>query len=93
MGQGFAEQVLLGRFGQSSDAAEVAHLLASDVSSFITGAEVKVDGGLAQVRSRRRSRDSGILSREGSRIWRFASRGSGLSCSSSSSRGPQERFG
>lgn len=39
----------LGRFGDPSETAAVAAFLASDDSSFMTGSEVSVDGGYAQV--------------------------------------------
>ena len=42
-------QVPLGRFGEPSEIASAALFLASNDSSFITGAELAVDGGLAQV--------------------------------------------
>ena len=42
-------QVPLGRAGQSEEIASAAVFLASDESSFITGIDLNVDGGLAQV--------------------------------------------
>ncbi len=42
-------QTPLGRIGQPDETASVALFLASDDSSFMTGAEVFVDGGMAQV--------------------------------------------
>ncbi len=49
MASSFPSMVPLGRFGQSSEIAEVALFLASKDSSYITGAEIPVDGGFAQV--------------------------------------------
>lgn len=50
---GFAEgvsgQVPLGRFGQGKEIANTVLFLASQEASFITGAEIPVDGGMAQV--------------------------------------------
>jgi NAD(P)-dependent dehydrogenase (short-subunit alcohol dehydrogenase family) len=46
---GFANQAPLGRVGDPDETAAVALFLASDDSSFMTGSEVFVDGGLAQV--------------------------------------------
>lgn len=50
---GFAEgvsgQVPLGRFGQGVEIARTALFLASEDSSYITGSEIPVDGGMAQV--------------------------------------------
>jgi NAD(P)-dependent dehydrogenase (short-subunit alcohol dehydrogenase family) len=46
---GFAEQTALGRIGEAAETAAVALFLASDDSSFMTGSEVFVDGGLAQI--------------------------------------------
>jgi len=46
---GFAEKTPLGRLGDPSETAAVAAFLASDDSSFMTGSEVFVDGGYAQV--------------------------------------------
>jgi NAD(P)-dependent dehydrogenase (short-subunit alcohol dehydrogenase family) len=39
----------LGRMGQAAEVASAALFLASDESSFITGAELPIDGGMAQV--------------------------------------------
>lgn len=46
---GFAGGVPLGRIGTSDEIAKAAVFLASDDSSFITGIELFVDGGMAQV--------------------------------------------
>jgi NAD(P)-dependent dehydrogenase (short-subunit alcohol dehydrogenase family) len=46
---GFAEQTALGRIGEAAETGAVALFLASDDSSFMTGSEVFVDGGLAQI--------------------------------------------
>lgn len=46
---GLAQQTALGRIGDSAETAAVALFLASDDSSFMTGSEVFVDGGLAQI--------------------------------------------
>jgi NAD(P)-dependent dehydrogenase (short-subunit alcohol dehydrogenase family) len=42
-------RVPLGRFGTADEVANVAVFLASEESSFITGSEIEVDGGYAQV--------------------------------------------
>lgn len=42
-------QVPLGRIGQAEEVAAAALFLASDESSFMTGSEMFVDGGFAQV--------------------------------------------
>jgi NAD(P)-dependent dehydrogenase (short-subunit alcohol dehydrogenase family) len=45
----FVASVPLGRLGRADEVAQAAVFLASDDSSFITGAELFVDGGIAQV--------------------------------------------
>lgn len=42
----YTSRMPLGRLGDASEAAGVALFLASDASSFVTGAEIPVDGGL-----------------------------------------------
>jgi len=49
MGQGFAAQVPLKRFGSAEELAKSVLFLASDEASFINGVELEVDGGLSQV--------------------------------------------
>ena len=46
---GFASAVPLGRIGDADEIAKPAVFLASDDSSYITGVELYVDGGMAQV--------------------------------------------
>lgn len=46
---GFAAGIPLGRLGRPQEVAAAAAFLASDQSSFTTGAELFVDGGLAQI--------------------------------------------
>jgi NAD(P)-dependent dehydrogenase (short-subunit alcohol dehydrogenase family) len=46
---GLASQAPLGRVGNPDETAAVASFLASDDSSFMTGSEVFVDGGMAQI--------------------------------------------
>ncbi|NND06854.1 MAG: glucose 1-dehydrogenase [Saprospiraceae bacterium] len=46
---GVSQQVPLGRFGKGTEVAETALFLSSDASSYINGAEIPVDGGMAQV--------------------------------------------
>lgn len=45
----FATQIPLGRIGDAAETAAVAVFLASEDSSYMTGSEVFVDGGHAQV--------------------------------------------
>jgi NAD(P)-dependent dehydrogenase (short-subunit alcohol dehydrogenase family) len=45
----FVAQVPMGRMGTSDEIAKVALFLASDDSSFVTGIELFVDGGMAQI--------------------------------------------
>ncbi|MBL4675669.1 MAG: SDR family oxidoreductase [Mucilaginibacter sp.] len=45
----FISKIPMGRFGESEEIASTALFLASADSSYITGAEIFVDGGLAQV--------------------------------------------
>lgn len=47
--EGIAGQIPLGRFGSGDEVAKTALFLASEDSSFITGSEIPVDGGMAQV--------------------------------------------
>ncbi len=49
MKKAFAAMVPLGRFGQPEEIAGPALFLASADSTFVTGIELTVDGGLAQV--------------------------------------------
>lgn len=49
MADGLKARTPLGRFGTSEEVAEVAVFLASSASSYVTGAEIPVDGGLGQV--------------------------------------------
>ena len=44
-----SNSVPLGRFGTPDEVAKAAVFLASDDSSYITGTELFVDGGFAQV--------------------------------------------
>jgi NAD(P)-dependent dehydrogenase (short-subunit alcohol dehydrogenase family) len=46
---GLSAQTPLGRMARPEETAAVALFLASDDSSFMTGSEVFVDGGMAQV--------------------------------------------
>ncbi len=49
MGESFAQQVPLGRFGTAEELAQAVLFLASPDASFINGVELEVDGGLSQV--------------------------------------------
>lgn len=49
MASNFPSMVSLGRFGRADEIANTALFLASSDSSYITGAEIPVDGGFAQV--------------------------------------------
>jgi NAD(P)-dependent dehydrogenase (short-subunit alcohol dehydrogenase family) len=46
----FAKRLPLGRIGQAGDIADAVRFLVSDNASYITGASLLVDGGLAQLR-------------------------------------------
>jgi NAD(P)-dependent dehydrogenase (short-subunit alcohol dehydrogenase family) len=45
----FVEGIPLGRVGKPEEVAKVVSFLASDDSSYITGIELFVDGGVAQI--------------------------------------------
>ena len=49
MAESVSAMVPLGRFGTAEEVAEPVVYLASDESSYMTGAELYVDGGIAQV--------------------------------------------
>jgi NAD(P)-dependent dehydrogenase (short-subunit alcohol dehydrogenase family) len=49
MAAGFEQAVPMKRFGQASEVAKAVLFFASEDSSFITGSELAIDGGLSQV--------------------------------------------
>lgn len=49
MKAGFTQVIPMGRFGRAEDQANAALFLASDESSYITGIDLQVDGGFAQI--------------------------------------------
>jgi len=49
MAQQIQSQIPLGRFGTAEEVAAVATFLLADESSFVTGAEYPVDGGMTQL--------------------------------------------
>lgn len=51
-GPAWAEENLIGRWGQPEDIAGAAVFLASEESGFVTGADIKVEGGWLGARSR-----------------------------------------
>lgn len=51
-GTAWANENLIGRWGQPEDIAGAAVYLASDESSFVTGSEIKIEGGWLGARSR-----------------------------------------
>jgi NAD(P)-dependent dehydrogenase (short-subunit alcohol dehydrogenase family) len=42
----YSARMPLGRFGEATEVSGLALFLASDASSFVTGTEIPVDGGL-----------------------------------------------
>jgi len=49
MGEGFAQNVPLARFGTSEEVAEAALFLANPTASYTNGIELEIDGGMTQV--------------------------------------------
>ena len=49
MKEQFRSNVPLGRLGDSDEIAEVLSFLASDEASYVSGLELSVDGGVAQI--------------------------------------------
>jgi NAD(P)-dependent dehydrogenase (short-subunit alcohol dehydrogenase family) len=47
--QSVAQIAPLGRFGRASEIADAVAFLCSSAASYITGVELSVDGGMAQV--------------------------------------------
>jgi len=47
--QAFVSKIPMGRLGEATELAKAALYLASDDSSYVVGAELAVDGGLAQL--------------------------------------------
>jgi NAD(P)-dependent dehydrogenase (short-subunit alcohol dehydrogenase family) len=47
--QTFVSKIPMGRLGEAPEMAKAALYLASDDSSYVVGAELAVDGGLAQL--------------------------------------------
>ncbi len=51
-GEAWASENLIGRWGQPEDIAGAAVYLASEESGFVTGSEIKIEGGWLGARSR-----------------------------------------
>jgi NAD(P)-dependent dehydrogenase (short-subunit alcohol dehydrogenase family) len=49
MKEGFTKAVPLGRMGDPDEIAKVVSFLASDEASYVSGVELFVDGGVAQI--------------------------------------------
>ncbi len=52
MKEGFVKAVPLGRMGDPDEIAKVVAFLASDEASYVSGVELFVDGGVAQISAR-----------------------------------------